>query len=150
MPALWMRRRRAEGAPEDAPSHASLEQRSAGDDLTPGNDHSARDGQQSEHGEPDRPHRSITRGHGCRHGATDGHPDVHRLHAGGGRERKLQRVRTRTHRTTTVERRLRSVYDTLDIPVDGDINPRVEAVRRYVAAAGLPSSEHEPSDGQEP
>jgi len=37
-----------------------------------------------------------------------------------------------------VEQRLRSVYETLGIPADGDVNPRVEAVRRYVAAAGLP------------
>jgi len=38
----------------------------------------------------------------------------------------------------SVERLLRSVYETLEIPVDGDVNPRVEAVRRYIAAAGLP------------
>jgi DNA-binding NarL/FixJ family response regulator len=38
----------------------------------------------------------------------------------------------------SVERLLRSVYETLEVPVDGDVNPRVEAVRRYVAAAGLP------------
>jgi DNA-binding NarL/FixJ family response regulator len=38
----------------------------------------------------------------------------------------------------SVERLLRSVYETLDIAVDGDVNPRVEAVRCYVAAAGLP------------
>jgi len=38
----------------------------------------------------------------------------------------------------SVERLLRSVYETLGITVDGDVNPRVEAVRRYVAAAGLP------------
>jgi len=39
----------------------------------------------------------------------------------------------------SVERLLRSVYETLGIPVDGAVNPRVEAVRRYIAAAGLPS-----------
>jgi len=38
----------------------------------------------------------------------------------------------------SVERLLRSVYDTLGIPTDGEVNARVEAVRRYVAAAGLP------------
>jgi len=59
-------------------------------------------------------------------------------------------ARRRGTSAKNVEQRLRSVYDTLDIPVDGDINPRVEAVRRYVAAAGLPSSEHDSSDGQEP
>jgi len=39
----------------------------------------------------------------------------------------------------SVERLLRSVYDALDVPTDGEVNPRVEAVRRYVAAAGLPA-----------
>jgi len=39
----------------------------------------------------------------------------------------------------SVERLLRSVYETLGIPVDAHVNPRVEAVRRYVAAAGLPA-----------
>jgi DNA-binding NarL/FixJ family response regulator len=38
----------------------------------------------------------------------------------------------------SVERLLRSVYETLGIAVNDDVNPRVEAVRRYVAAAGLP------------
>lgn len=38
-----------------------------------------------------------------------------------------------------IERRLRAVYETLGIPVDGGLNPRVEAVRRYIAAAGLPA-----------
>jgi len=45
-----------------------------------------------------------------------------------------------------IEQRLRSVYETLGIPVDGDINPRVEAVRRFIAAAGLPPREHTPPD----
>lgn len=39
----------------------------------------------------------------------------------------------------SVERLLRSVYETLDIPVSATLNPRVEAVRRYIAAAGLPT-----------
>jgi DNA-binding NarL/FixJ family response regulator len=39
----------------------------------------------------------------------------------------------------SVERLLRSVYETLGIAVDGDVNPRVEAVRCYIAAAGLPA-----------
>jgi len=38
----------------------------------------------------------------------------------------------------SVERLLGSIYDTLCIPTDGEVNARVEAVRRYVAAAGLP------------
>lgn len=37
-----------------------------------------------------------------------------------------------------VEQRLQAVYAELGIPVDGEVNPRVEAVRRYVAAAGMP------------
>jgi len=39
----------------------------------------------------------------------------------------------------SVERLLRSVYETLGIPVDGEVNPRVEAVRCYIAAAGIPA-----------
>jgi DNA-binding NarL/FixJ family response regulator len=38
-----------------------------------------------------------------------------------------------------IERRLATVYVNLGIPTDGELNPRVEAVRRYVAAAGLPN-----------
>jgi DNA-binding NarL/FixJ family response regulator len=38
-----------------------------------------------------------------------------------------------------IERRLATVYDTLGIVTDGELNPRVEAVRRYVTAAGMPS-----------
>lgn len=38
-----------------------------------------------------------------------------------------------------VEQRLQAVYAELGIPVDGDVNPRVEAVRCYLAAAGVPS-----------
>jgi DNA-binding NarL/FixJ family response regulator len=39
----------------------------------------------------------------------------------------------------SVERLLHAVYETLDIPLDGVTNARVEAVRRFVAAAGLPA-----------
>jgi DNA-binding NarL/FixJ family response regulator len=39
----------------------------------------------------------------------------------------------------SVERLLRSVYETLAIPIASDVNPRVEAVRRYIAAAGMPA-----------
>ena len=39
----------------------------------------------------------------------------------------------------SVERALHAVYEALDIPLDGMTNARVEAVRRYVAAAGLPA-----------
>lgn len=46
------------------------------------------------------------------------------------------------HRGTSernVEQRLHSVYEALGITLDGRINPRVEAVRRYISAAGLPT-----------
>lgn len=39
-----------------------------------------------------------------------------------------------------VEQRLNRVYETLGIEVGGDVNPRVEAVRQYIAAFGLPSA----------
>jgi DNA-binding NarL/FixJ family response regulator len=48
------------------------------------------------------------------------------------------------HRSTnerTVEQRLQSVYQALDIPITGDVNPRVEAVRQYIMAAGVPAAE---------
>lgn len=37
-----------------------------------------------------------------------------------------------------VERLLNAVFVALDIEVDGPINPRVEAVRRFISAAGTP------------
>lgn len=37
-----------------------------------------------------------------------------------------------------VEKRLRAVYLAMGIPVDSGVNPRVEAIRRYIAEAGLP------------
>lgn len=45
------------------------------------------------------------------------------------------------HRNTserTVEMRLKSVYAALGIHVTPDVNPRVEAVRQYIEAAGVP------------
>jgi len=46
------------------------------------------------------------------------------------------------HRNTSsraVEQALKSIYESLQIEVSGDINPRVEAVRRFVIAAGVPN-----------
>ena len=46
------------------------------------------------------------------------------------------------HRSTserTVEMRLKSVYAALGIAVTADVNPRVEAVRQYIEAAGVPA-----------
>lgn len=40
----------------------------------------------------------------------------------------------------SVEQHLHGVYEALGIPTRGDVNPRVEAVRRYVDAAGLPAT----------
>lgn len=37
-----------------------------------------------------------------------------------------------------VEKRLRAVYLAMGIPTNADVNPRVEAIRRYIAEAGLP------------
>jgi DNA-binding NarL/FixJ family response regulator len=37
-----------------------------------------------------------------------------------------------------VEQLLGAVFATLNIEVDGPINPRVEAVRRFITAAGTP------------
>ncbi len=42
---------------------------------------------------------------------------------------------------STVERWIASIFRALDIPTSGDINPRIEAVRRYVAVAGLPEND---------
>jgi DNA-binding NarL/FixJ family response regulator len=44
----------------------------------------------------------------------------------------------------SVEQHLQAVYVALDIELGGDLNPRVEAVRRYVEVAGLPVGAHEP------
>ena len=40
----------------------------------------------------------------------------------------------------SVEQHLQAVYESLGIEQHGDINPRVEAVRRYIEHAGLPAS----------
>lgn len=42
----------------------------------------------------------------------------------------------------SVERLLHAIYATLGIHVDGRVNPRVEAIRMYIAAAGVPEREH--------
>jgi DNA-binding NarL/FixJ family response regulator len=38
----------------------------------------------------------------------------------------------------SVEMLMHSVFHTLGIPTSGDVNPRVEAIRRYIDAAGMP------------
>ena len=50
-------------------------------------------------------------------------------------------ARNRNTQERTVEQRLQAIYGALRIPVNGDINPRVEAVRRYIQAAGMPEDD---------
>ena len=50
-------------------------------------------------------------------------------------------ARVRSMRERTVEKRLQAIYTAMGIPVSGDLNPRVEAVRRYIQAAGLPDDD---------
>lgn len=50
-------------------------------------------------------------------------------------------ARRRNTSERAVEQRLRSVYQALDIDITPEVNPRVEAVRRYMAAAGIPPAD---------
>ena len=50
-------------------------------------------------------------------------------------------ARNRKTQERTVEQRLQAIYTAMGIPVAGDLNPRVEAVRRYIQAAGLPEDD---------
>ena len=50
-------------------------------------------------------------------------------------------ARNRKTQERTVEQRLQAIYAALGIPVNGDVNPRVEAVRRYIQAAGMPEDD---------
>ena len=63
--------------------------------------------------------------------------DVLRMAALGMTNSAIARDRRTTERT--VERILASVFAALQIPTSPDVNPRVEAVRRYIAAAGIPT-----------
>ena len=47
-------------------------------------------------------------------------------------------ARQRQTNERAVEKRLRAVYLALGISVTSDVNPRVEAIRRYIAEAGMP------------
>lgn len=49
-----------------------------------------------------------------------------------------------------VERRLRAAYEALGIIASPDVNPRVEAVKRYVAEAGLPVDDSPELAGSNP
>ena len=48
-------------------------------------------------------------------------------------------ARLRGVRPSTVERWIAGILKAMDIDPRGDLNPRVEATRRYVAVAGIPS-----------
>lgn len=51
-----------------------------------------------------------------------------------------QAIATRLGTTVrNVEQRLARVYETLRIEIRGDTNPRVEAIRQYIAAFGMPN-----------
>lgn len=47
-------------------------------------------------------------------------------------------ARTRATNERAVEKRLQAVFTALGVPSSPDINPRVEAIRRYLAEAGFP------------
>lgn len=63
--------------------------------------------------------------------------EVLRLAAQGLTNGAIARKRGVSERA--IERMLQLIFAQLDIQSGGDINPRVEAVRRYVEAAGLPA-----------
>lgn len=62
--------------------------------------------------------------------------EILRLAATGMTNAAIARHRQTSERT--VEMRLKSVYAALGIQVNADVNPRVEAVRKYIEAAGVP------------
>lgn len=63
--------------------------------------------------------------------------DVLRMAALGMTNSAISRSRQTTERS--VERIMASVFAALQIPTSPDVNPRVEAVRRYIAEAGIPT-----------
>ena len=73
---------------------------------------------------------------GALSGLTRTQAAVLRLAALGLTNAAIARRRGTTERS--IERSLAAAYEALGIPLEGDLNPRVEAVRRFVAAAGLP------------
>lgn len=62
--------------------------------------------------------------------------EILRLAALGWTNAAIARQRQTNERA--VEKRLRAVYLAMGIPANADVNPRVEAIRRYIAEAGLP------------
>lgn len=78
-------------------------------------------------------------GHGPLSGLTRTQLSVLRLAAMGLTNTAIAQRRGTS--PSNIEKRLRDVYETLGIVDDGERNPRVEAVRQYIAAAGLPEDD---------
>jgi DNA-binding NarL/FixJ family response regulator len=64
------------------------------------------------------------------------HVEVLRLVAMGYTNDQIGRLKDASQ--TTVERWCQEVFRALGIDTNGAVNPRVEAARRYIAAAGIP------------
>lgn len=69
-------------------------------------------------------------------GLTATQVDVLRMASLGLTNAAIARRRNTSERA--VELLLQAIFRTLGIEADGDVNPRVEAVRRYIAVAGMP------------
>jgi DNA-binding NarL/FixJ family response regulator len=70
-------------------------------------------------------------------GAVDAkHLDVLRLVAMGYTNDHI--AQAKKVNVSTVERWMAEVFKALEIPSTGPVNPRIEAVRRFIAAAGIP------------
>lgn len=67
---------------------------------------------------------------------TDKQLDILRLLALGYTNEFIARHKEAS--TSTVERWVMEIFRAMEIPTRGDLNPRVEAVRRFFAAGGLP------------
>lgn len=65
------------------------------------------------------------------------HVEVLRLMALGFTNERISQVRGVAQ--STVERWTAEIFRDLGIDTKGDVNPRVEAVRRFIAAAGIPA-----------
>lgn len=74
-------------------------------------------------------------------GLTEQQFEVLRMAASAMTNGAIARARGTTERT--VERLLAAAFDTLGVSQHPDTNPRVEAIRRFVAVAGLPAQPSE-------
>lgn len=64
------------------------------------------------------------------------HIEVLRLMASGYTNEFIARAKSAS--PSTVERWTVEIYRALGIPMKGDLNPRVEAIRQFIAAGGIP------------